>query len=181
MYLTVPVGNPAPFLLQGVYEDSDGSLLSPATLPPILPPLPPGLPLPTATAGANMSVGGGVPGAFWLSGVDNEAWDNATCVRLEGPMGLPVTNNGLLCAPAAGPFRRVVVTPTAPPDLATYDMWLVEVAANRSSRVRAPAAGSASYGNFVAVLPADTGVQRREYWMHWTAAGGARTDPESLT
>ncbi len=159
----------------------DGSLLSPANLPPFLPPLPPGLPLPTVTAGTNVSAGGGVPGAFWLSGVENDAWDSATCVRLEGPMGLPVTNNGLLCAPSAGPFRRIALAPTAPPDLASYDMWLVEVTANSSSRVRAPPAGTASYGSFVAALPAGAGAQRREYWVHWTAAGGARTDPESFT
>jgi hypothetical protein len=84
---------------QGAYEDTDGSLLSPATLAPFggASGFPPAFPLGSPWVGATLH-----------SGVSSSLFDPAECVRLQGPQasGFPTSNNAVVCAPSAGTFRR---------------------------------------------------------------------------
>jgi hypothetical protein len=91
-----------------VFEDSDGTMLSPATLAPYLGPLglPPAFPAGAAWAGATLH-----------SGVGNDLLDPSECGYLRGPAAFPTANNAVVCAPSAGTFRRLYVSTSAPAEL----------------------------------------------------------------
>lgn len=72
---------------QGVYLDTDGTLLSSASLPAAIQP---------AVLGLGWSLG---PGATWHSGVDNNMLDPSECIYARDP-SLPTSNNGIICTPA---------------------------------------------------------------------------------
>ncbi|KXZ49223.1 hypothetical protein GPECTOR_22g814 [Gonium pectorale] len=123
---------------QGVYLDTDGSLLNARTLPDGL--------LPSWSLGA---------GATWHSAVDSELFDPDECVYVRGAA---TSNDGAFCRPSLT-FRRVMLNGHGPEALANKTLQLVSLATNRTSLVRYSDANEKGYQFTVA-----TG---RDYWVHW--------------
>ncbi len=140
---------------QGVFLDTDGTLINPNTTNPTL--------LAQAAA-ANWTVGNGTT---WHSAVDSELFDPRECVYVRGDRG---SNNGAFCAPSLT-FRRVMLNQHDPEALTSKDLKLVSLATNRTSRVNFTHYNEDGYQFTVA-----TG---RDYWVHWDMP--FRLDPKDYT
>jgi hypothetical protein len=82
---------------QGVFLDTDGSLLNADTLPAGLLP-------------SGWSLG---PGASWHSAVENDMFNPDECVYVRGSTAPGTSNDGALCSPALT-FRRVMLNGHGP-------------------------------------------------------------------
>ena len=122
---------------QGIYQDTDGSLLNAQTLP--------SLP-------SNFSLG---PGATWHSAVDNNLFDPAECVYMRGTA---TSNDGAYCSPALQ-FRRVMLNRHDPESLAFRNLRVTATATNRTSLVYFTVYNEHGYQFTVPV--------NRNYWVHW--------------
>ncbi|KXZ54727.1 hypothetical protein GPECTOR_4g796 [Gonium pectorale] len=137
---------------QGIFLDTDGTLLNSQTLPASLVPGP----------SAGWSLG---PGATWHSAVESELFDPEECVYVRGAV---TSNNGAFCSPALT-FRRVMLNQHGPEALFYNDLRLTSLKTNRTSIVHFTNYNELGYQFTVA-----TG---RDYWVHW--AKGFRLDPEA--
>ncbi|PNH08720.1 Fibrocystin-L, partial [Tetrabaena socialis] len=152
---------------QGVYEDTDGSLLSAAALAPYLDWRASTSP---SAAAAAFPATGPWAGATWHSATGpTSLHDPADCLLLVGPTGQPTTNAGAVCAPRAGPSRRLVVNELQPPELVGRDLVVVDSVTNRSVAVAQSDWNEG--GGYVVALRAG-----REYWLQWRTGDGARLD-----
>ncbi|GFR40478.1 hypothetical protein Agub_g1045 [Astrephomene gubernaculifera] len=139
---------------QGIFLDTDGSLINNYTLPLELLP----------GAAANWTYG---PGATLHSAVDNELFDPSECFYMPNTSASP---NGVYCSPALT-FRRVMLNDHQPEVLTAKNLVVVSLATNRSSRVHQTHYNEDGYQFTVA-----TG---RDYWLQWDMP--YRLDPVSYT
>jgi hypothetical protein len=124
---------------QGVFLDTDGTLLPASVLPPGTSPAP----------GAGWAVG--TPGVTLHSPVNNNMFDPVDCVYMASGVGV-------LCRPSLV-FRRVMVNGHAPPALTFRDLLVTSVPANRTSRV--------FFTNYNEMGYQFTAPTRQEVWLHW--------------
>lgn len=160
---------------QGIYEDTDGSLLSAAQLSTYLS-YPAAFPAAanTTTAAPGSTAAVAPPpwaGSTFHSAINNTLFEPSECVYLRGAAAWPSSNTAAVCAPRVGPFRRLHVA-VAPATIGSTEMVVVNAATNRSSVVPYVAVNEASY---MVTLP--TGG--REFWIHWRAPTGIRVDATS--
>ncbi|GIL42086.1 hypothetical protein Vafri_130 [Volvox africanus] len=164
---------------QGVYEDLDGTLLSPTTL---------GLPDAwgngtttniSATAAAAFPPAP-VPwaGATFHSAVGNDFFDPVECLYFCEPTGqcAATTNYGAICAPRVGPFRRVfldLLPGEDAYDIANRELVVVDSAANRSMVV--------PYSRWTEDAAMILVPTRRQYDIHWRLMNGSSLDPTAYT
>ncbi|GIL74261.1 hypothetical protein Vretifemale_4328 [Volvox reticuliferus] len=164
---------------QGVYEDLDGTLLSPDTL---------GLPeawrngttTNTSATAAAAFPPSPVPwaGATFHSAIGNDFFDPAECLYFREPMGqcTAATNYAAICAPLLGPFRRVFLDLL--PEADAYDiidrkLVVVDSAANRSMVVP-----RSHWTDDAAMILVPT---RRQYDIQWQLMNGSSLDPTAYT
>ncbi|GAX81123.1 hypothetical protein CEUSTIGMA_g8557.t1 [Chlamydomonas eustigma] len=124
---------------QGIYNDTDGTLLNSNSLTSRLMP-------------STFSLG---PGASWHSAVNNDLFDPSECVYVQNK---PTANNGAFCSPSVI-FRRVMLNRHQPPALEYRNIWLTNVTNNRSSYVFFQHYNEDGYQFTVPTL--------RQTWIHW--------------
>ncbi|PNH07097.1 Fibrocystin-L [Tetrabaena socialis] len=100
---------------QGVFLDTDGTLVNRANLPTTIP-----LPWVPGTAGAT-----------WHSAVDSQLFDPAECTYVRG---MYTANDGAVCSPSLI-FRRVMLNGHLPMSLQPRMLLVTSVATNRTSNV----------------------------------------------
>jgi hypothetical protein len=124
---------------QGIFLDTDGTLINPITLPAGLGPQP----------GSNWSLA--TPGLTWHSAVESELFDPAECFYVG-------SGDGAVCRPELV-FRRVMLNNHQPDALVFRDLLVTSETTNRTSRVHFTKYNEMGYQFTVAT--------RRSYWMHW--------------
>ncbi|KAG2432951.1 hypothetical protein HXX76_008679 [Chlamydomonas incerta] len=134
---------------QGVYLDTDGSLINSQNLPPELMAA---LPWSLAT-----------PGGTWHSAVESELFDPAECVYVRGTA---TANNGAICSPDLI-FRRIMLNEHLPTSIEFRDLRVTSLATNRTSLVHFTKYNEKGY-QF-------TAATHRDYWLHWESP--FRVDP----
>ncbi|GLI70486.1 hypothetical protein VaNZ11_015368 [Volvox africanus] len=164
---------------QGVYEDLDGTLLSPTTL---------GLPEAWGngtTANISTTAAAAFPpapvpwaGATFHSAIGNHFFDPAECLYFCGPMGQCAanTNYGAICAPRVGPFRRVFLDLLPGADVYDFtdrELVVVDSAANRSMVV--------PYNHWTEDAAMILVPTRRQYDIHWRLMNGSSLDTTAYT
>ncbi|GIL53442.1 hypothetical protein Vafri_9024 [Volvox africanus] len=138
---------------QGVFLDTDGTLLNNKTLPTgLLPDL-----------GSNVTLG---PGATWHSAVESELFDPVECKYVRDTR---TSNNAAYCSNALT-FRRVMLHGHTPDSIEFKDLILTSVATNRTSLVHFTKYNEQGYQFTVAT--------KRDYWVHWDMP--FRLDPETF-
>ncbi|KXZ47885.1 hypothetical protein GPECTOR_32g498 [Gonium pectorale] len=135
---------------QGVYLDTDGSLVNAANLPPELSE---SLPWPVGTSGAT-----------WHSAVESELFNPVECTYVRG---VRTSNNGAFCSPDLI-FRRIMLNQHTPAAIMYRDLLVTSVATNRTSIVH--------FTNYNEQGYQFTAATRRDYWLHWDT--DARVDPD---
>ena len=125
--------------MQGVFLDTDGSLVNSNNFPADL--LPADIP-----AGA---------GATWHSAVESQLFNTSECVYVRGRQ---TANDGAWCSPALT-FRRVMLNGHGPAALASKDLLLTSRANNRTSIVHFTRYNEDGYQFTVAT--------QRDYWIQW--------------
>eukprot|EP00798_Chlamydomonas_sp_ICE-L_P008885 gene8886-3764_t len=132
---------------QGIFYDTDGTLLNSDTLPSDL--------LPT-----NFQLGAG---ASWHSAIDNELFNPAECTYVDKQH---TSNRGAFCSPRLSPFRRIMLNSHTPHNqegavnnLEYRDLLVTDVQTNRTSTVHFIVYNEDGYQFTV-----PTG---REYEVHW--------------
>ncbi|EFJ47178.1 hypothetical protein VOLCADRAFT_92358 [Volvox carteri f. nagariensis] len=137
---------------QGVYLDTDGTLLNNKSLPASLLP----------NVGTNVTLG---PGATWHSSVESELFDPNECKYVRNTR---TSNNGAYCSPGLS-FRRVMLHDHTPQSIGIKDLILTSVATNRSSLVHFTKYNEFGYQFTIATA--------RDYWVQWDMP--FRVDPET--
>ncbi len=123
--------------MQGVYLDTDGSLIKSTNLPAGLLPA-------TVPAGA---------GSTWHSAVNNNMFDPKTCV-----IDKETPPNGAWCGPSLT-FRRINLNEVQPVALAAKDLFVVSLETNRTSTVKFSKTNEWGY-----MFTVPTG---KDHWFHW--------------
>ncbi|EFJ47175.1 hypothetical protein VOLCADRAFT_92352 [Volvox carteri f. nagariensis] len=137
---------------QGIFLDTDGTMLNAKSLPDSLLPDPFG----------NWTLG---PGATWHSAVENDLFDPKECVYVRDMF---TSNNGAYCSPALT-FRRVMLHNHGPEALKYKNLNVVSLATNRTSVVHFSGYNEDGY-QF-------TTATNRNYWLTWDMVL-YRLDPE---
>ncbi|GIL53440.1 hypothetical protein Vafri_9024 [Volvox africanus] len=137
---------------QGIFLDTDGTLLNGKVFPDALWPDPFG----------NWTFG---PGATWHSAVENDLFDPKECVYVRDVF---TSNNGAYCSPALT-FRRVMVHNHGPESLKYKNLNVVSLATNRTSVVHFTGYNEEGYQFTTATT--------RDYWLTWDMVL-YRLDPE---
>ncbi|EFJ47177.1 hypothetical protein VOLCADRAFT_92355 [Volvox carteri f. nagariensis] len=137
---------------QGVYLDTDGTLLNNKSLPASLLP----------NVGTNVTLG---PGATWHSSVESELFDPNECKYVRNTR---TSNNGAYCSPGLS-FRRVMLHGHTPESIMFKDLILTSLATNRTSLVHFTKYNENGYQFTVATT--------RDYWVQWDMP--FRFDPDT--
>ncbi|GIL91633.1 hypothetical protein Vretifemale_19242 [Volvox reticuliferus] len=138
---------------QGIFLDTDGTLLNNKTLPSSLLPDP----------GTNVNLG---PGATWHSAVESELFNPVECKYVRDTR---TSNNAAYCSNTLT-FRRVMLHGHTPSSILYTDLLLTSVATNRTSLVHFTKYNELGYQFTVPT--------KRNYWVHWNMP--FRIDPDTF-
>ncbi|GIM05166.1 hypothetical protein Vretimale_9611 [Volvox reticuliferus] len=138
---------------QGIFLDTDGTLLNNKTLPSTLLPDP----------GTNVNLG---PGATWHSAVESDLFDPVECKYVRDTR---TSNNAAYCSNALT-FRRVMLHGHTPDSIMYKDLILTSLATNRTSLVHFTKYNELGYQFTVPT--------KRDYWVHWDMP--FRIDPDTF-